>query len=28
LALAACLQPGRRDYRFYRDRSRAKAAGA
>jgi hypothetical protein len=28
LALAACLQPGRRDYRFYRDRARAKAAGA
>ena len=28
LALAACLQPGRRDYRFYRDRARARAAGA
>ena len=28
LALAACLQPGRRDYRIYRDRSRARAAGA
>jgi Flp pilus assembly protein TadD len=28
LVLAACLQPGRRDYRFYRDRARAKAAGA
>ena len=26
LALAACLQPGRRDYRFYRDRARARAA--
>ena len=26
LALAACLQPGRRDYRMYRDRSRAAAA--
>jgi len=23
-----CLQPGRRDYRFYRDRARARAAGA
>ena len=23
LVLAACLQPGRRDYRFYRDRARA-----
>ena len=28
LALAACMQPGRRDYRFYRDRSRERAAGA
>ena len=28
LALAACLQPGRRDYRVYRDRARARAAGA
>src|ERR1700761_478598 len=28
LVLAACLQPGRRDYRFYCDRARAKAAGA
>lgn len=28
LALAACLQPSRSDYRMYRDRSRAKAAGA
>ena len=26
LALAACLQPGRRDYRIYRDRARAAAA--
>jgi Flp pilus assembly protein TadD len=26
LALAACLQPGRRDYREYRDRARAAAA--
>ena len=26
LALAACLQPGRRDYRIYRDRARALAA--
>jgi Flp pilus assembly protein TadD len=26
LALAACLQPGRRDYREYRDRARARAA--
>jgi Flp pilus assembly protein TadD len=26
LALAACLQPGRRDYRIYRDRSRAAAS--
>ncbi|HUO70310.1 MAG TPA: tetratricopeptide repeat protein [Solirubrobacteraceae bacterium] len=25
LALAACLQPGRRDYRIYRDRARARA---
>ena len=25
LALAACLQPGRRDYRVYRDRARAAA---
>ena len=24
LALAACLQPGRRDYRVYRDRARAR----
>ena len=28
LALAACLQPSRSDYRMYRDRSREKAAGA
>ena len=28
LALAACLQPGRRDYRVYRDRARARAAAA
>ena len=28
LALAACLQPGRRDYRLYRDRARAAAARA
>jgi Flp pilus assembly protein TadD len=28
LALAACLQPGRRDYRLYRDRARARAAAA
>jgi Flp pilus assembly protein TadD len=27
LVLAACLQPGRRDYRVYRDRARARAAG-
>ena len=26
LALAACLQPGRQDYRVYRDRARAAAA--
>jgi Flp pilus assembly protein TadD len=26
LALAACLQPGRHDYRVYRDRARARAA--
>lgn len=26
LALAACMQPGRRDYRVYRDRARARAA--
>jgi tetratricopeptide (TPR) repeat protein len=26
LVLAACLQPGRRDYRVYRDRARARAA--
>jgi tetratricopeptide (TPR) repeat protein len=26
LALAACLQPGRGDYRLYRDRARAAAA--
>src|SRR5438067_12068721 len=26
LALAACMQPGRRDYRIYRDRARAAAA--
>ena len=26
LALAACLQPGRRDYRLYRDRARARAS--
>jgi Flp pilus assembly protein TadD len=28
LARAACLQPGRRDYREYRDRARARAAQA
>jgi Flp pilus assembly protein TadD len=28
LALAACLQPGRPDYREYRDRARARAAQA
>ncbi len=28
LALAACLQPSRRDYRLYRDRARASAARA
>lgn len=28
LALAACLQPSRKDYRMYRDRSRDRAAGA
>lgn len=28
LALAACMQPGRRDYRMYRDRARARAAQA
>ena len=28
LALAACLQPSRRDYRLYRDRARARAADA
>jgi Flp pilus assembly protein TadD len=28
LALAACLQPGRHDYRIYRDRARARAARA
>jgi Flp pilus assembly protein TadD len=28
LALAACLQPTRRDYRLYRDRARARAAQA
>jgi Flp pilus assembly protein TadD len=28
LALAACLQPARRDYRVYRDRARARAAQA
>jgi Flp pilus assembly protein TadD len=28
LALAACLQPGRRDYRLYRDRARARAASS
>jgi Flp pilus assembly protein TadD len=27
LALAACLQPGRSDYRVYRDRARARAGG-
>ena len=27
LVLAACLQPGRRDYVVYRDRARARAAG-
>jgi tetratricopeptide (TPR) repeat protein len=26
LALAACMQPSRRDYRIYRDRARARAA--
>jgi tetratricopeptide (TPR) repeat protein len=26
LALAACMKPGRRDYRVYRDRARARAA--
>jgi tetratricopeptide (TPR) repeat protein len=26
LALAACMQPGRRDYRIYRDRARARAS--
>ena len=28
LALAACLQPSRRDYRVYRDRARARATDA
>jgi Flp pilus assembly protein TadD len=28
LALAACMQPGRHDYRLYRDRARARAAEA
>jgi tetratricopeptide (TPR) repeat protein len=28
LALAACMQPGRRDYEIYRDRARARAATA
>jgi Flp pilus assembly protein TadD len=28
LALAACLQPSRRDYRIYRDRARARAGEA
>ncbi len=28
LALAACLQPGRHDYRVYRDRARARAEQA
>jgi Flp pilus assembly protein TadD len=28
LALAACLQPTRRDYRVYRDRARARAAAS
>ena len=28
LALAACMQPGRRDYRLSRDRARARAAEA
>jgi Flp pilus assembly protein TadD len=28
LALAACLQPARRDYRVYRDRARARASEA
>jgi Flp pilus assembly protein TadD len=27
LALAACMQPARRDYRRYRDQARARAAG-
>jgi Flp pilus assembly protein TadD len=28
LALAACMQPGRHDYRLYRDRARERAAQA
>jgi Flp pilus assembly protein TadD len=28
LALAACMQPSRRDYRVYRDRARARAAAS
>ncbi|PZS08180.1 MAG: hypothetical protein DLM64_13115 [Solirubrobacterales bacterium] len=28
LALAACMQPARRDYRLYRDRARARAAAS
>jgi Flp pilus assembly protein TadD len=28
LALAACMQPSRRDYRIYRDRARARAAAS
>lgn len=28
LALAACMQPGRRDYRLYRDWARVRAAAA
>jgi Flp pilus assembly protein TadD len=28
LVLAACLQPGRSDYRIYRDRARARAAAS
>ena len=28
LALAACMQPGRSDYRIYRDRARARAAAS
>jgi tetratricopeptide (TPR) repeat protein len=28
LALAACMKPGRRDYKLYRDRARARASGS